>query len=275
MTEQTSFVSYHNHTAWSDGIASVPEMIAAAQAAGLAEVGISDHFILSPYPDLDVSWAMPADGLARYVDEVLAAARAAKMIVRLGVEVDFFPETFSDAMSEVARFPFDYVIGGVHFANDFPIDYAPEPWLRLEQAGVDTVHATYWQRVTELARTGGVDIVAHLDLPKKFAFPVATDFSSEIAGAVAAVAQAGIVAELNTAGWDKPCREPYPAPSLLAQCCRAGIPALLSADGHATDEIARHFSRGAEELRRVGYVQTNVFEQRQSRRVALPGATTS
>ena len=40
--------SYHNHTRWSDGDATLAGHIQAARRAGLAELGISDHYVLYP-----------------------------------------------------------------------------------------------------------------------------------------------------------------------------------------------------------------------------------
>jgi len=260
--------SYHNHTRWSDGRATVAEMLQAAQRAGLEEVGISDHFVLSPYPEVDISWAMPDDSLAEYVDDILAAAAGVDIPVRLGVEIDFFPETFAESLQRVATFPFDYLIGGVHFADSFPLDCHGRFWKALDAAGIERVHRTYWQRARELAEAGGVDWIAHLDLPKKFGFLPEVQLDHEIAATLEAVAAAGIALEINTAGWDKPCRDCYPTPPLLAACRKRDIPMLISADAHAPGEIARYFTRAEALLRNVGYEETVRFARR--RRTAAP-----
>ena len=38
--------TYHNHSTWSDGTASLREMALAAREAGDAEFGISDHLVV-------------------------------------------------------------------------------------------------------------------------------------------------------------------------------------------------------------------------------------
>ena len=40
--------SYHNHTNWSDGAATLAALIEAGRGAGLDELGISDHYVLYP-----------------------------------------------------------------------------------------------------------------------------------------------------------------------------------------------------------------------------------
>src|SRR5882672_4475011 len=89
----TMLTSYHNHTTWSDGDPAVAEQLEAAVRCGLDEVGISDHFVLRPH-GRNVDWAMPVDKLAQYVDEIKTqAANFPGVVVRLGIEADFFPET--------------------------------------------------------------------------------------------------------------------------------------------------------------------------------------
>ena len=50
--------TYHNHSTWSDGKASVAELIAAARSMGVAALGISDHWVLHPQGK-QFKWAMP------------------------------------------------------------------------------------------------------------------------------------------------------------------------------------------------------------------------
>jgi len=80
--------SYHSHSRWSDGRKSLTEMIRAAEAAGLDEYGVADHFVLTPDRQ-PIDWSMPLDRLEEYVTEVQAAAAQAASTVRLGIEVDF------------------------------------------------------------------------------------------------------------------------------------------------------------------------------------------
>jgi len=265
----SSFASYHNHTTWSDGTASVEAMVIAAQEAGLGEIGISDHYVLTPYSDEDLDWAMPRAGLGAYVAEVQAAARSVDIPVRVGVEVDFFPETFEEAIRRVGEYSFDYIIGGVHFANDFPVDCHPSYWEPLDQQRIDAVYQLYWERVVELAHTGSCDIMAHVDLPKKFGFLPSLDFTDLAYETADAAAGSDTALEINTNGWNKPCRAPYPTEELLKCCHALEVPVLVSADAHETGAVGQYFERAASLLRGVGYNETVQFEGRRRRSVPM------
>ena len=95
-----------------------------------------------------------------------------------------------------------------------------------------------------MAESGLFDILGHPDLVKKFAHVPAGDLARYYEPAVDAIAAAGCVIELNTAGWHKPCADAYPAPGFLELACSAGVPLVISSDAHAPEEIGPGFCAG-------------------------------
>jgi histidinol-phosphatase (PHP family) len=249
-------------------------MIRAAEAAGLDEYGVSDHFVLTP-DGQPIDWSMPLDRLEEYVAGVQAAAAQASITVRLGIEVDFFPETVAEVVARLSPYPFDYLIGSVHYVDRFPIDACADDWQMLSAAEVTEKHRLYWVRLAELARSGAFDFVGHLDLAKKFGSRPSVPVTAEIAAALQAVAGAGLAVELNTAGWDKPCAEAYPSLELLRRCREAGIPVLMNDDSHAPRTIGAHFERGARLLQQAGYQEVVRFANRErtAHPLAVSGGT--
>lgn len=262
--------SYHVHSRWSDGANSLRELLEAAPKAGLAEVGVSDHFVLRP-DGRRVSWSMDVDRLADYVAEVqsLQAQATPDVPLRLGLEADFFPEQEKALREILASYPFDYLIGAVHYVDGFLVDADPDSWKGLSPQEVNAVWRGYWDRVAGLARSGLYDCVAHLDLPKIFCCRPTADLTEEIQAALDAIAAAGLAVEVNTAGWHRPCQEAYPSQELLQGCQRRSIPALVNADAHAISQLNRDLDRGAEWLRRAGYRQVVRLAGRRMVAVAL------
>jgi len=265
--------SYHVHSRWSDGRATIPEMIAAAENAGLDEIGLSDHFCLTPFRGTNAGeWSMPENGrnLERYVEAVRAAAREARIPVRLGVEADFFPETQAELRNILAGVDWDYVIGSVHYVDRFPIDFSPTPWQALTQEEIDAVFKAYYERMRDLARSGLCDFLGHLDLPKKFGFTPRASMESAVDEVLKAAADAGVALEMNTAGWDKACGDAYPAAEILHRAREYRIPVVLTADAHRPEEIARHYAEGVRRLREAGYRTVLRFENRRAIEQPLP-----
>ncbi len=257
--------SYHNHTTWSDGKAPVAGVVEAARQQGLGEVGISDHLTMLPSGG-SVSWSMPPQRLDEYAADVLAAAQRSRAeggpVVRLGVEVDWFDGQRTVLARVLERVPLDYAIGSVHHCRGIAIDSSAAVWQRWTPDERDEVHHEYWRQIKHLAESGLVDIMAHLDLPKKFGFAPQQAVEDLASPALDAIAEAGLVVELNTAGWHKPCREPYPSPSILRACRDRDVPVTLSADAHDPADLLRDFPAAAQLLADAGYDEVARFENR-------------
>ncbi|HAM36030.1 MAG TPA: histidinol-phosphatase [Elusimicrobia bacterium] len=260
--------SYHNHTLFSDGTATAADMVTAAQQAGLGEVGISDHIVIHPQ-GRTFKWGMPLNRLEEYVAAVREAGRNAHIPVRLGIEADFFEETADQLRELLGRYPFDYVIGSVHFAGGFMVDESRKKWEDLSPLQRDEKWSAYWGGIAGLARSGIFDFVAHLDLPKRFGFAMEENTSRAALAALDAVARAGMAIEINTSGWSHPVKEAYPSPALLQAAWQRKIEILVNADAHNPRDIDRFFGPAKLLAREAGYTQTVRFAGRKRSRTPL------
>ncbi len=250
--------NYHTHTTWSDGKSTLDDLLRAASSQGISEIGISDHLVLHPQ-GAPPRWSMKAHDLESYIRAIRAAADDSPLAVRLGVEADWFPEMSTVIAQTFARANFDYVIGSVHYVDDFPIDGNPHRWKQLSQNDVDHVHRAYWGRIREMAESGLYDLAAHLDLPKKFGYRPRQEPLDAIESALDALAEAEMVVEVNTAGWHKPCAEAYPGADILRGCHERGIAVTISSDAHRPEDLLRDFGRAAELLAGVGFTEVARF----------------
>lgn len=262
--------SYHVHTTWSDGSSTLEEYQEAAQASGLAEWGISDHLVLRP-DGAPISWSMDPARLPFYVEAVRAQQERtpASQPLRLGLELDWFPGQEKVIADVLDGQRFDFVMGSVHYLDDFCIDDDLERWKTLGPAGVNEAWRGYFERIAGLARSGLFSFVAHLDLPKAFDFRPTVDLSREIGAALDEIARAGMAVEVNTSGWGRACREAYPSLEILGACRSRGIPALVNADAHNAGDLTRGLDRGLEWLKSAGYRQIVRFDDRHQRAVAI------
>ncbi len=260
--------SYHNHTTWSDGSAAFNEMIDGARKAGLEEIGFSDHYALAP-GNPHLAWSMKPDSLDAYVAQIQQAASATRDIaVRLGLEVDYFPQTIELTKERLARHSFDYLIGSVHFVDDFAIDLNAKPWEGLSPDLRNNIWRQYWQHLRAVAETGFFDIIGHFDLPKKFNFYPSVDLTEDALAVLDAIAAANMAIEINTSGWDKPVGEAYPALFYLQEANRRKIPLLINSDAHNSKDVARNFDRARDLAASVGYSELVRFERR--KRICYP-----
>ncbi|MGQ9456196.1 MAG: histidinol-phosphatase HisJ family protein [Armatimonadota bacterium] len=261
--------SYHVHSHYSDGSNSILELVITAVQLGLNEIGISDHFV---YPLLgrSVDWSMSIEELSSYFEDIEIARQlmGTKINIRTGLECDYEPETAEKLAGVLEKCPLDYVIGSVHFLGDFPIDESATPWDKLTELERNRIIEMYWHRIQELAESRLFDIVAHLDLYKKFGYRPTIDLREQIAEALDSIAKSKMVIEVNTAGLTKPAGEIYPSPEILQMCRDRQIPLLITSDAHTTASLTAHYDEARNILESLGYKNTVVFSNRQMQIIA-------
>ena len=163
----------HNHTNASHGKASVGEMYAAAKDRGLAVYGFSEH---SPRPE---AYSYPVEyrehlrqNFVCYASEVMQLrALSGSPKVLLGMELDWFPSERPFMEAAVAAYPFDFIIGGIHFLGSWGFDFTQDDW-KISPQQCYTRYENYFRTLADMARSGLVDIAAHPDIIKLYSVDV-------------------------------------------------------------------------------------------------------
>lgn len=262
-------VDYHLHTSrCGHAEGRLEDYAGKAIEVGLSEIGFSDHFPLLHIEDPTLS--MGLDELPTYVSEVEELrGRFPRLEIRLGIEVDYMPETARRLPAFLEAYPFDYVMGSIHFVDGWGFD---DPRYMDGYAGRD-LHALwsrYFDLLAEAAECGLFDVLAHPDLIKKFGFRPAGDVSEIYRACLDRVAGAGLAVEVSTAGLRKPVGEIYPGEDFLRLCRERDIPVTLGSDAHAPREVGEDFRKALRLLRRVGYGDLTTFGGRQRSALRLP-----
>ncbi|HET7559057.1 MAG TPA: histidinol-phosphatase [Limnochordia bacterium] len=201
--------------------------------------------------------------LAPYV-ETLQAARAAGLPVKTSIEVDFIPGREAEIRAALADYPWDFLLGSVHFLGDWGLDMDPAAWTSVD---VDAVYQRYFDELERAARSGLFDVLAHPDLPKVFGRRPSAGF--DLQGCFERIAQAAaecnLAIEISTAGLRKPVGELYPAPAFLPACAERGVPVTLASDAHEPEFIGADYDRAVAFAREHGIERVAVFEGRTRR----------
>lgn len=251
------------------------EYVHAAADRGISVLTFTEHLPLAPdlaagIPDA-AGYAMPEAELPEYMSEVAEAAALGATLgvdVRCGIEIDAVPVARSYAQRALRTHAFDVVLGSVHFIDEWAFDDPArrdgyDAWTR------DDLWERYFGEVIDAARAGLVDVMAHLDLVKKFrVWPDGPDGDLYVRVA-SALAEAGVAIEVNTAGLRKPCAELYPGAELLSALRQAGVPATIGSDAHAPDEVGAGASEARAALAEAGYRSVVTFKGRKMLEVGL------
>ena len=245
---------------------SVQPFVDAARAAGVDEIGISEHVYY--FEQTCALWSVPyqtercVHDIEPYVEAVVQA-KERDLPVKLGLEVDYVPGREEETRALLEPYPWDYLLGSIHYVDGLGVDSEPR---MVNALGVDGAWQRYFETLAEAARSGLFDSLSHPDLVKIFGDELeAFDYGP----AVSAIAESGVAIEVSTAGLRKPVGKLYPHPDLLAACREAGIPITLASDAHTPNLVGRDFDRALELLRSAGYETVTVFEDRRARQEPL------
>ena len=291
----SEMLDYHLHL-WPHGrAASAPrlEEIARyceqASSSNITEIALTEHFFRFRQADAVCRGFWDDDAcvgpevraqMAQYWDEHVGAdldeyveavleAKAAGLPVVLGLEVDHYPGRMDRVAELLAGYPFDVLLGSVHWIGAWGFDNFEDEVVAAEwdRRSVEDVWRRYTDAIEELAASGACDVLAHPDLCKVTGrVPAVPDeFYDRMADAAAS---SGMAAEVSSAGWRKPVGEAYPAVSLLERFRARGVPVTTASDAHGVGDVAAR----ADDLRALvsaaGYTELAAFRSRA--RVAVP-----
>ena len=264
-------VDYHMHLRNERGeiaheVDAIEPFVETAIARGVDEIGLSEHGYY--FTQLRALWTMPNQlercvyDLDAYVGAILQA-RERGQPVKLGLEVDYVQGREGEARELLASYPWDYLLGSVHWIDGYGID--GEPRL-LDEVGVEAAWNHYFETLADAARSRLFDSLSHPDLVKIFGERPASFDYGDIADAIC---ESGVAVEVSTAGLRKPVGELYPHPDFLAACRARGVPVTTGSDAHTPDLVGRDFDRARELLRSAGYETVTVFDRRHARQEPL------
>lgn len=185
--------------------------------------------------------------------------------IRTGIELDNDPVGSAAGRRWVEKNweKLDFVLGSIHFLerDDQMFDTVPEGAAQFDGKDIDKVYADYFRRVCEIAATGLIDCLAHLDLVKIHGHRPAAEIG-DIAGATLDFLRArNLAIELSTAGWRKPVNELYPQDAIVKLAMEKGIPFTTASDAHSHVQLAENFKRLADKISELGIREVSVFEK--------------
>ena len=250
-------VDLHNHTTLCNHAeGTVDTYVQEAIRQGIDIYGFSDHAPM----DFDPKYRMDFEEMALYKQWVMdaKAKHVDKIELLFGYEVDYLPGHMDKRILDA---DVDYLIGSVHFINEWGFDN-PEFIGHYKDENIDTIWQKYFRLIEEMAQSQLFDIVGHIDLIKVFKYMPKQDIVEMAMPALRAIKEAGMVLEINVAGYRKPCAEPYPSPSLLQAAFELGIPITFSSDAHKPEQVGL-FREEVEALAKsVGYTECVYFKER-------------
>lgn len=203
------------------------EYVEAAIKAGYTEIGFSDHTPCFFPADYYSDFRMKPDETEEYVNSIRALQEEYrdKITIRLGFEVEYYPQLFDKLLKFLKPFNYDYLILGQHFTNN---EFDEKSFYSGHKTSSIEVLDTYIQQTLEALKTGEFLYFAHPDLinytgDKKIYEERLRCFLKELK-------KLNIPLECNFLGfWDK---RNYPNKTFWKLAAKENNPVVIGLDAH-------------------------------------------
>lgn len=257
------FADYHTHPQGHRVRAYTTDLlqpwIDSAKAKGLTDIAFTDHDRYYEGIDFDV------------IEGVRAANPEVK--IRAGIELDNDPVHSSKGREWIEKHwdKLDFVLGSVHFLDQPKemFDRVPEGAKQFAGRVIDEIYADYFRRVREMAASGLVDCLAHIDLIKIHGHRSTRDVCTIADETLDFIRVRGLAIELSTAGWRKPVNELYPSDGLISRATEKGISFTTASDAHSHAQLGENFQALAKKMAQFGIKQACVYEKHRARLCAV------
>ena len=264
-------IDLHTHTRYCRHATGTPaELVEAAIKKRVSHLGISDHYPLPKgFEDPAGDSAMHEYCLQQYWREVQELSKNKKIKVLKGVEVDYIPEYIDQIKNSLTFLESpDYLIGAVHFIEGWNFDFGEDKFLEgIQKYGtVDEIYKKYYKLIRKMCQTKMFEVVAHLDLPKKFNYYPANHhpkINPDIDETLDCIKDNNLVLEINTAGWRKPVKEQYPSEEIIKKAYKREIQITIGSDAHCPEDVGTNTLNAIAKAYVNGYRQITVFEKKE------------
>lgn len=237
--------SLHTHTTYCDGKSTPREMVESAIAKGCHTIGFSGHSTLFLDGSFE-NWSISLEREEAYRREVLTLREEyrGQIDVLLGIELDTF--------SERPRYPYDYVIGSVHYVKKNGEYIAVDLYPEVLKEKVESLYGgdflayakDYYESVASVVERTNCDIVGHFDLVTKFneKMPLIDTadkrYRTAAYEALDALLEKNALLEVNTGaiarGWKT---VPYLDAFLMKHIAEKNGNVIITADAHHADHV--------------------------------------
>jgi histidinol-phosphatase (PHP family) len=182
--------------------------------------------------------------------------------VKTGIEVCNF-QNQAKVKKILARYPFDYIIGSVHFLRGWAYDSSAIK-AEWENHALTDIYTWYAEEVETLCSSGLYDVLGHPFNIRLFKILPEFDVSPILERVALALNQAHMAIDINTGTFYRyPIAEISPYPAFLKIAKEYDLPIITSSDAHKPEDCGRYIDDAISYAKQYGYDSCLQFSQRQ------------
>lgn len=182
--------------------------------------------------------------------------------VKTGIEICNFKDQ-AKVKQIIAGYPFDYVIGSVHYLKGWGYDFADikDEW---QAHSLREVYEWYAEEVEALCAGGLYDVLGHPFNIRLFKLLPDFDVTPVLERVASALQKAQMAVDINSGTlYRYPIEEISPYPDFLKIARAHRLPIITSSDAHRPEDCGRYIDRAVAYAKEYGYAESLTFAARQ------------
>jgi len=235
-------------------------MCARAAEIGLREIAFADHVDNNPR---DLSFGrFRYDAVATGINEARQRFNG-RLNILIGAELAEPHEYPTEISNLISAGRFDLLIGSVHWVSGELISAPNFDFSRMAE-----LYDAYFETVLRMVETADFDVLAHIDIVKRYGVMRLGPFRAEpfynrIAHILRVIIERQIALEVNTSGLRQPCKELFPSLEILRLYRdMGGEMVTVGSDAHRVEHVGFGLDQAVSVLRDLGFKGLTTFRDR-------------
>lgn len=244
---------FHIHTKFSvDSKEEILNYVKAAKERGISMLCFTDHVDYNPN-DYGYQFYDPEG----FFNEIEKVRKNLDDNIEICTGIEFAePHLYPDKLSKLKEYPYDFIIGSIHWINDM----FPNKEVR-EKYSEEKFFEMYWKEVKNAVTAGGFDCLGHLDFPKRY-YGKVIYYEDMMKDIFTTMLHNNILLEINTSSLRKGMNSSMPDKELLnlyKKC--GGRYVTIGSDAHSADELAADYDYAVNLVKFIG-IKRAVYKNR-------------
>ncbi|MGE8078782.1 histidinol-phosphatase HisJ family protein [Peribacillus loiseleuriae] len=253
-------IDYHHHTNHSfDSTASMKEVCKTAIDKGIKEICFTEHFSVNPLA--------PTYGhmnFTRYFNEIKECQEmfGSQLVIKAGIELCEPHLLKQEYEMALAPLNLDFILGSVHNMNNLKLRKF------LENKDAYSAYQSYFYEVYKMVCSADIDVIAHLDLLKRYAVKTIgmyhfEDHKEVLEAILLKAIERNIGIEINTSGLRGNLKQALPSINIVQLYKELGGEILtIGSDSHFADAVGSNFEDAVDMAIQCGFTSIFTFERR-------------
>ena len=270
MSNGSNLIDYHVHESHSGDAKNtrVIDIVRAAKSRNVNEIAFTTHLVTSGPAE---GFGIKANEIEEYFDEIYAAQEESEALLRVGLEVDYFPAEERRLESLLSEYPFDFVLGSVHVVNGHEIASGKDSASFFEGRALNEAISEYFEVWKKAIQSGLFDVMAHPDYFKKHlslfrSQPLTwSELKSHALDAIQSLADYGVGFEVNTSCMRHGAGEFFPVKEFVEASYEIGVKRVtVGSDTHIPETLGYRISDALSCLYDAGYRRVDLYRGQKS-----------